>query len=710
MANIHLFNVKQISPPAQRPIRRSRSALHRRHGLPGFSLAVGLSPSHPAPEHPITKGRAMTAAVRDPAPDLARHSAMAEFARWAEARTGQRFPDYDALWRWSTEDPGAFWAALWDWADLHSPTPFETALAHEAMPGAVWFPGAQVNFAGQVLRHVRHGRCAIRHESEDGTLTDLDWPDLVDQVGALAASLRKMGIARGERVVGYLPNTPDTVVAFLACASIGAIWSLCAPDMGAATVLERFRQIEPVAILTASGYRFGGRWHDRSAEVQALLDGLPNLRHWITLDAGGGIAPGPIHRHDWAALIASPDRAAPEPVPFDHPLWVVYSSGTTGSPKAIVHGHGGVMLEHIKLLRLHCDIGPDDTFAWYSSTGWIMWNLQVGGLLTGATIALAEGSPGHPDLGRLWRFVERAGVTVFGAGAAIHIACMKAGIDPRAEADLSRLKMIGSTGSPLPPEAYEWLYAHVRDDIWIAPISGGTDLAGVFLAGSPTLPVRVGEMQCRALGAAVHAFDEAGRPVIGDVGELVCTRPMPSMPLYLWGDTDGQRLHDSYFDTYPGIWRQGDWVKITPEGTAIIYGRSDATINRHGIRMGTADIYRVVEELEGISDSLVVDLEYLGQPSCMILFLKLSDGALDKDHLVQTIRAALKTRVSPHHVPDRIEIAPDIPYTLTGKKMEVPIKKRLLGQPMAQVATPDAMQNPGCLDWYDAFAARYASG
>jgi acetoacetyl-CoA synthetase len=651
----------------------------------------------------------MTTTVRGPAPALADASAMEAFTRWAQTRTGLSFPGYEALWRWSTDDPGAFWAALWDWADIRSPTPYSTPLERAIMPGAVWFPGAQVNFADQVLRHVRPDRCAIRHEAEDGTLTDLSWQELEARVGALAAALRKMGIARGDRVVGYLPNTPDTIVAFLACASIGAIWSLCAPDMGAATVLDRFRQIDPVAIFTASGYGFGGRWHDRSTEVEALLHGLPSLAHWITLDSGAGIDPATLTRHDWAELLATPDRAVPDPLPFDHPLWVVYSSGTTGSPKPIVHGHGGVMLEHVKLLRLHCDIGPEDVFAWYSSTGWIMWNVQVGGLLTGATIALAEGSPGFPDLGRLWRFAQRAGVTVLGAGAAVYTACMKAGIDPRAEADLSRLKMIGSTGSPLPPEAYEWLYTHVRDDIWIAPIAGGTDLAGVFLAGSPTLPVRVGEMQCRALGAAVHAFDEAGQPVIGDVGELVCTKPMPSMPLYLWGDTDGQRLHGSYFDTYPGIWRQGDWVRITPEGTAIIYGRSDATINRHGVRMGTADIYRVVEDLEGIADSLVVDLEYLGKPSCMILFLRLTDGAAWDEPRHQALRTALKTRVSPHHVPDRIEIAPDIPYTLTGKKMEVPIKKRLLGHPMAQVATADAMQNPGCLDWYDRFADSYTA-
>ena len=635
---------------------------------------------------------------------------MAAFLSWLRQDRGRDFPDYAALWAWSVEAPGAFWEAVAEWGGLVTGARWRTPLADAAMPGAVWFPGATVNFAAQTMRHARPGRCAVRHEAEDGTLTDMDWSELERRAGALAAALRAIGIGRGDRVVGYLPNTADTAVAFLACASLGAVWSLCAPEMGAATVLERFRQIAPRAILTASGYAFGGRWHDRRAEVAELLAGLPSLEAWISLDGAEGVDRGGLARHDWAEMTSGAAPLAPEMVPFDHPLWVVYSSGTTGSPKAIVHGHGGVILEHLKLLGLHCDIGADDVFGWYSSTGWIMWNIQMGGLLTGATIALAEGSPGHPDAGRLWRFIDRAGLTIFGAGAAWYAACMKAGVAPRQEADLGRLRMLGSTGSPLPPEAYRWIYDHVGARMWIAPVAGGTDIAGAFLAGNPMLPVRAGEMQCRALGAAVHAYDESARAVVGDVGELVCTAPMPSMPLYLWGDHDGSRLHDSYFDTYPGVWRHGDWVKITPEGGAIIYGRSDATINRHGIRMGTADIYRVVEERPEVTDSLVVDLEYLGKPSCMILFVQLAEGALLDAALRARIAAELKARVSPHHVPDRIEAAPAIPYTLTGKKMEVPVKKRLLGRAMAQVATPDAMANPDSLDWYDRFAEGVAPG
>ncbi|SEQ30579.1 acetoacetate--CoA ligase [Thalassovita taeanensis] len=645
--------------------------------------------------------------VWTPPATLSETSNMAAFIRWLQTARGLAFSDYDALWTWSVQSPSDFWQAIWDFYDVRSPTPHTAVLEHAQMPGAVWFPGAQVNYAAQVMRHVRPDRCAIRHQAEDGTLTDLTWDEMQQQVANLAQALRGMGIGQGDRVVGYLPNTPQTIVAFLAVASVGAIWSLCAPDMGAPTVLERFRQIAPKAVFTASGSDFGGVWRDRSAEVQALLQGMDTLEHWITMDAADGVDPGQILRHDWAPLLTGDAAFAPVDVPFEHPLWVVYSSGTTGSPKPIVHGHGGIIVEHLKLQGLHCNLTSEDVFSWFTSTGWIMWNAQVAGLLLGSTIALAEGNPSYPDAGRLWRFIEAAEVTSFGSGAAWFTGCMKAGVVPRDEADLSRLRMLGATGSPLPPEAYAWVHTNVRDDLWLAPIAGGTDFAGAFLAGNPMLPVHVGEMQCRALGASVLAFDEAGNPVEDEVGELVCTVPMPSMPLYLWGDDDGERLHSSYFDTYPGVWRHGDWVKITPHGGAIIYGRSDATINRHGVRMGTADIYRVVEDFPQVADSLVVDLEYLGKPSCMILFLKLAEGEVLDDTLRQSIISGLKARVSPRHVPDMIETAPDIPYTLTGKKLEVPIKKRLLGQPMAKVATADAMSNPGCLDWYDAFARRY---
>jgi len=642
-----------------------------------------------------------------PSAAFAASSTLAAYMRWLADEHGLDFQDYDTLWQWSIDQPDAFWRSIWDYHGLTSPTPFDTVLDNPVMPGAVWFPGARLNYVDQVLRHVRPGRPAIHHEAEDGTLTTLTWDDLAARVGALAASLRAMGIETGDRVVGYLPNTPDTIIAFLACASIGATWSLCAPDMGAPTVLERFDQIEPKAIFTITGYDFTGKYRDRADQVQALIDGLPTLAHWITLDAGTGIDPRHTTRHDWADLLATPGAPDPVDLPFDHPLWVVYSSGTTGSPKPIVHGHGGIVLEHLVLQGLHGNLTPADTFSWFTSTGWIMWNAQVGGLLTGATIALAEGNPNHPDPGRLWRFIDRTGTTSFGAGAAYFIGCMKSGLKPRDLADLSTLRAIGSTGSPLPPEAYEWIWTELGEHIWLAPIAGGTDFAGAFLAGNPMMPVHAGEMQCRALGAAVQAFDDTGTPVIDDVGELVCTVPMPSMPLYFWGDEGDKRYRSSYFEHYPGVWRHGDWIRISAHGGAIIYGRSDATINRHGIRMGTADIYRVVEDREAVADSLVVDLEYLGRESCMILFVKLAEGETLTDDLRAGIIADLKSRASPRHVPDRIEPAPDIPYTLTGKKLEVPIKKRLLGHPMAKVATADAMANPACLKWYDAYARAY---
>ncbi|MGA1025146.1 MAG: acetoacetate--CoA ligase [Lutimaribacter sp.] len=647
--------------------------------------------------------------VWTPSPEFAAASNMAQFMRWL-AQQGKNFSDYDALWQWSITDLSGFWQAVWDYHGLTSPTPYTQVIGSPDMPGAKWFEGASLNYADQVMRHVRPDHPAIIHQAEDGTYTTLTWEALQTQVATLAASLQALGITRGDRVVGYLPNNKETIVAFLACASLGAVWSLCAPDMGAPTVLERFRQIEPKALFTATGYAHAGKWRDRSAEVQALLQGLPTLHHWISLDGTGTIDPLQTTAHIWADVLAGPARQAPVPLPFDHPLWVVYSSGTTGSPKPIVHGHGGIVVEHLVLQGLHGNLGPEDTFSWFTSTGWIMWNAQVGGLLTGATIALAEGNPNHPDGGRLWRFIEQAGVTSFGAGAAWFIGMAKSDINPTDIADLSRLRAVGATGSPLPPEAYAWIWDKIGPHIWLAPIAGGTDFAGAFLAGNPMLPVRIGEMQCRALGAAVQAFTDAGTPIIDDVGELVCTAPMPSMPLYFWGDTGDARYKASYFETFPGVWRHGDWVKISPEGGAIIYGRSDATINRHGIRMGTADIYRVVEDRAEVADSLVVDLEYLGKPSCMILFLKLAEDVALDDALQARIIGDLKQRASPRHVPDIICTAPDIPYTLTGKKMEVPIKKRLLGQPMAKVATADAMANPACLGWYDSYAQAYLAG
>ena len=667
------------------------------------------------------------------------------YTRWLESVRGLQFDPtthagYDALWRWSVTDLNAFWRSVWDYFDVRSPTPFSAVLADDRMPGARWFPGAQVNYAAQLLRHAdaahAAGHPAVLFQNEAlrarGEQRTLGWPELRSQVGAFAAALQRLGVVPGDRVCAFLPNVPETVVAFLACASVGAVWSVCSPDMGPVAVLDRFRQIEPKLLIGCDGYVYGGVAHDRLPLLQELLDALPSVRDAVLLrclDANADPArlAGPQRRaHDFAALAAGPDRAAPLWLAFDHPLWIVYSSGTTGLPKAIVHGHGGVMLEALKAGALHNNLGASadtgERYHWFSSTGWIMWNSQPGALLGGTTVCMFDGSPagpkGQPDWSTMWRFAADTGATFFGAGAAFYASCLKAGVRPAEVADLSRLRAIGSTGSPLAIECYRWVYEQLPHadgaPIWLAPISGGTDFAGAFVAGLVTLPVVEGEMQCRCLGAAVEAWSEAdangrGHPLIDAVGELVCTRPMPSMPLRFWGDSANVRYHDSYFDMYPGIWRHGDWIRITERGGAIIYGRSDATINRHGIRMGTAELYRAVEAIPEVLDSLVVDLEYLGRESWMPLFVVLRDGLLLDAGLTAAIKRAIREALSARHVPNEVFQVSAVPRTLSGKKMELPVKKLLMGTPAAEVFKLDAMANADCVAWFVAFAAQRRS-
>ncbi len=704
------------------------------------------------------------------------------YQQWLAEQRGLRFDDYDALWRWSTTELEAFWQSIWDYFDMHSPTPHTAVLERNVMPGARWFPGAQVNYVEQVFRHVQPaheaGFMAIVSRNEKGRHVEMSWPELRRQVASLALHLQAQGVQPGDRVAAYLPNVPEAMVAFLATVSIGGVWSLCAPDMGTNAVLDRFRQIEPVVLIACDGVTYGGRDFDRLPVVAELRAALPTVRH-VVLHTN--LADGP-EAADLALQAAAPctdftqatsrmDAAVAqfEPLwlPFDHPLWIVYSSGTTGLPKPIVHGHGGTTIVALALKLLHNDIGcsyePNswgERYHWYSSTGWVMWNAQAGGLLGGTTCVIYDGNPGgskdKPDWTTLWRFAAEQGVTFFGAGAAFFANCFKAGVDLSTCGDLSNVRALGTTGSPLSEDAQNWGTEQFRKvwakddrftagppqgesapsggsgpreagerggDIWWCNISGGTDFAGAFIGGNRELPQTPGRMQCRLMGCAVEAWNEQGQPVSDEVGELVCTQPIPSMPLYFVGDTDNKRLLGSYFDTYPAgqgrkpgggdlgpeagaVWRHGDWLRVHPDGSCVIYGRSDATINRHGLRMGTSELYSAVEALPEVMDSMVVDLEYLGRESYMPLFVVLREGLVLDDAVRRRITDSIKTALSPRFVPNEVFQVAEIPRTLSGKKQELPIKKLLLGQPLEKVINKEAMANPACLDWYVDFAAR----
>jgi acetoacetyl-CoA synthetase len=641
----------------------------------------------------------------EPESSYARKTSIASYMRWLEKR-GQRFEDYQRLWEWSVENLESFWGSVWkyfDVADADYPV-----LSDHKMPGARWFEGSELNFAERVFRDRREGTAVIA-KAEKGKGKETSWQELERRTAALASKLKEMGVGVGDRVAAYLPNSAEAVTAFLACASVGATWSCCSPDFGPPAVVDRFSQIRPKVLLATDGYSYGGKWFDRTEAVGKIAGSLPTLKHVIGVAGKSNSPPLPdsISFLDMVSGRGSPEY---ESVPFDHPLWILYSSGTTGLPKPIVHGHGGILVELLKELSLHNDIRPGDRFFWFTTTGWMMWNYLVGGLLHGATIVLYNGSPSYPDLDALWDLAEETQTTFLGGSAAYFASCAKAGLQPRSAHEFRRLRGIGSTGSPLSRASFEWAYSSVKEDLWLASLSGGTDVCTAFVGGCPILPVYSGEIQCRCLGAKVEAFDEEGRPLIGQVGELVLTEPLPSMPLYLWGDEDGSRYRESYFSTYPGVWRHGDWIEITKRGSCVIFGRSDATIKRMGVRIGTSEIYRVVESIPEVVDSLAIDQEGREGTGRLILFVATVPGKqLDAD-LIARIKNRVKSDISPRYVPDEVIEAPSVPKTLNGKKLEVPIKKVLVGGDPAKVLNRDSISDPGSVDFYIEYAKKLKTG
>jgi acetoacetyl-CoA synthetase len=663
----------------------------------------------------LPAGRGYGAILSTPTDADVERARITAYARWLTSTRGVRTDgSYRALWDWSVAEPAGFWSSIWDYFGVLGSGGTGPVLRGGPMPAVTWFSGFTLNYARNALRAASTDpeRTALKYQSEAGHHGSLSYADLDRQVATVRAALLALGVRRGDRVAAYLPNSPQALVGLLATASLGAIWTSCSPDFGARAVIDRFAQVTPKVLIAVDGYVYGGKSFDRRSELASIAAALPGLRSVILVDYIGTAAQPalPVPITAWAAL---PDLAGPgtprtefDEVPFDHPLWVLYSSGTTGLPKPIVHGHGGIVLEHLKALCLHQDIGLGDVFFWYTTTGWMMWNYLMGGLLAGATAVAYDGSAAHPGTDQLWRLAAELGVTYFGTGAPYLVTCMKAGLRPSAELDLSRVRGVGSTGSPLPPEAFDWVYAAVarsgpgRRSFVLGSFSGGTDMCTGFVGPNPLLPVRRGIIAGPTLGAKVEAFDAAGRPVVGEVGELVLTVPMPSMPVGFWGDETGERYAASYFAQYPGVWRHGDWIMNLPDGGCVIYGRSDATLNRGGVRMGTSEFYRIVEELPEVTDSLVIDTGTLGNEGRLVLYLVLAPGASLDDALRAKIASLLRSALSPRHVPDEMHQVPGVPRTLSGKKLEVPVRKILTGTPVGEAADRDSLANPDVLAYY----------
>ncbi|WP_314173598.1 acetoacetate--CoA ligase [Streptomyces winkii] len=673
-----------------------------------------MTTAHSAPQpQPVTPEP-----LWQPGTDRVAGARITRFQEWAAehhgapaAVPGDPEASYAALHRWSVEELRVFWQALAEWFDVRFSAPYETVLADDAMPGADWFPGATLNYAEHALRSAedpaRADEPALLHVDEEHEPRPVTWGELRRQVGSLSAELRRLGVRPGDRVSGYLPNIPQAVVALLATAAVGAVWTSCAPDFGARSVLDRFQQVEPVVLFTVDGYRYGGKEHDRRETVAELRRELPSLRAVVHVPLLG--TPAPEGTLEWSALTDAPagsTDSAPvfEQVPFGHPLWVLYSSGTTGLPKAIVQSQGGILLEHLKQLGLHCDTGPGDRFFWYTSTGWMMWNFLVSGLLTGCTVVTYDGSAGHPDISAQWNVAARTGTTFFGTSAAYIMACRKADIHPGRDLDLSRVECVATTGSPLPPDGFRWIHDEVSHDMWIASVSGGTDVCSCFAGAVPTLPVHTGELQAPALATDLQSWDPQGKPLTDEVGELVVTRPMPSMPIRFWNDPDGSRYRESYFEMFPGVWRHGDWITLTGRNSVVIHGRSDSTLNRQGVRMGSADIYEAVERLPEIRESLVIGVEQADGGYWMPLFVHLAQGAVLDDALRDRIKRAIREGLSPRHVPDEIIEIQGVPHTLTGKRLEVPVKRLLQGARLDKAVNPGSVDDVELLRFYERLA------